>query len=137
MGILKVHRQLSPLNSKSPLFLMVDGENWGSMAVFLQNRQAISPGRHSFHVRDILGFTSAPLHVCVQDDQDLELEVGGGNTIIIAIILLAIASSVLKTCFGFSQTMGATLAVVVAWVLSLTFLLEYWRHRVYFIRAKA
>lgn len=136
MAFLKVHRQLSPLNSRGPLFLMVDGENQGRVMVFLQNKRTISPGRHTLSVRDILGFTSRTLDVCAQNDQSLELEVGGGNIVAIIAILLAVLSGLLKTSFSFSQTIGATLAVVIAWALFLTFLLGYWRHRMYFIRAK-
>ena len=137
MAFLKVHRQLSPLNSRSPLFLMVDGENQGSVSAFLQNGRTISSGKHALCVRDILGFTSRTLDVLAQDGQDLELEVGGGNVVGVTAILLAVLTCVLETSFDFSRTMGVTIAVVIAWALFVVWLLGYWRHRLYFIRVRS
>ena len=137
MTFLKVHRQLNPLNGRSPLFLIVDGENQGPVRAFLQNGRTIPPGRHALCVRDILGFTSRTLDVCAQDGQDLELEAGGGGVVGITAILLAVLTCLLETCFDFSRTMGVTIAVVIAWALFVAWLLAYWRHRLYFIRVRS
>ena len=135
-SFLKVHRQLSPLNGRSPLFLVVDGESQGPVRAFLQNGRTILPGEHALCVRDVLGFTSRTLDVHVQDGQSLELEAGGGNVVGVTAILLAVLTCVLETAFDFSHTMGVTIAVVIAWALFVAWLLGYWRHRLYFIRVR-